>query len=310
MRGRESPIRSRRQAPRPAPRRGHRPADVHGAPPSPGSGPRPRAPPPTPRDRPASSRRPGDAEGPRSKVDGAEGLGSAPRARAPASRCTVVAWWLQRSVHSIGSQPWGADIHDRRAGVVEFSLEVMRDPGGVAAARHAVRRRLEGVLDSEVLDDALLALSELTANAVLHGKGRITLTMRVDGRGVRGEVVDEGPASSTRSGTSVSIRSVAGDCASSLRSPTAGASTKAPRTSGSRCLERGRPTSPRRRSSVRPTASTPDAGRGGGGGALHRRPATRAVRWTARARRRASRECASAAQMTRAPPRERGLSAA
>jgi anti-sigma regulatory factor (Ser/Thr protein kinase) len=75
---------------------------------------------------------------------------------------------------------------------MEFSLEVMRDPAGVTAARHAVRRRLQGVLDFETLNDTLLAVSELVANAVLHGKGRIALAMRIDGQRVRGEVVDEG----------------------------------------------------------------------------------------------------------------------
>lgn len=49
-----------------------------------------------------------------------------------------------------------------------------------------------GVLDRGVLDDVVLVVSELVANAVGHGQGEIRLRLAHDAGVVRGEVIDAG----------------------------------------------------------------------------------------------------------------------
>jgi anti-sigma regulatory factor (Ser/Thr protein kinase) len=48
------------------------------------------------------------------------------------------------------------------------------------------------VLPAATLSDVTLAVSELVANAVLHGTGEIELRMEADATDVKGEVIDEG----------------------------------------------------------------------------------------------------------------------
>ncbi|MEW2353271.1 ATP-binding protein [Spirillospora sp. NPDC029432] len=63
------------------------------------------------------------------------------------------------------------------------------------AARRAVRERAAKVVgDGDVLDDIELMTSEAIANALLHGSGPISVTVVTDGRRVRVEVRDGGPA--------------------------------------------------------------------------------------------------------------------
>jgi anti-sigma regulatory factor (Ser/Thr protein kinase) len=75
---------------------------------------------------------------------------------------------------------------------INFSLALPRDPAASSLARRAVRDRLGEVLPAGTLNDVTLAVSELVANAVLHGTGEIELRMQADGIDVKGEVIDEG----------------------------------------------------------------------------------------------------------------------
>ncbi|WP_395103610.1 ATP-binding protein [Actinomadura sp. SCN-SB] len=63
------------------------------------------------------------------------------------------------------------------------------------AVRGAVRERAAALVgDPELLDDIELMTSEALANAVLHGSGPIGVTVATNGRRLRVEVRDEGPA--------------------------------------------------------------------------------------------------------------------
>lgn len=73
-----------------------------------------------------------------------------------------------------------------------FSLFLPRDPAASALARRAVRESLIDVVPASTLADVTLAVSELVANAVLHGTGQIELRIESDGTSVKGEVIDEG----------------------------------------------------------------------------------------------------------------------
>ena len=66
-----------------------------------------------------------------------------------------------------------------------------RDPGAPRRAR-ALLREHAGVLDAERLDNAVLLISELVTNAVLHGTGEIRLIIDIDGEDARFAVADEG----------------------------------------------------------------------------------------------------------------------
>ncbi|GAA3953356.1 hypothetical protein GCM10023085_39740 [Actinomadura viridis] len=73
------------------------------------------------------------------------------------------------------------------------------DPRDGRDARRAVRERAAKVVgDAEVLDDIELMTSEAVANAVLHGSGPVRVTVATDGRRVRVEVRDGGPAGDER----------------------------------------------------------------------------------------------------------------
>ncbi|MGI8803942.1 MAG: ATP-binding protein [Solirubrobacteraceae bacterium] len=75
---------------------------------------------------------------------------------------------------------------------ISFSLPLPRDPAASSLARQAVRERLGAVLPDRTLADVTLAVSELVANAVLHGHGAIELRVEADGVRVKGEVIDGG----------------------------------------------------------------------------------------------------------------------
>jgi anti-sigma regulatory factor (Ser/Thr protein kinase) len=61
-------------------------------------------------------------------------------------------------------------------------------------ARDHARRAL-GSVDADSADDVLLVVSELVTNAVLHGKGPITLTVTVEPAEIVVAVTDHGPES-------------------------------------------------------------------------------------------------------------------
>jgi len=75
---------------------------------------------------------------------------------------------------------------------VSFALSLPRAPAAASDARHVIRRRLGELLSEDALDDVLLVVTELIANAVVHGRGDITLEIAFDGPRVTGFVADEG----------------------------------------------------------------------------------------------------------------------
>jgi anti-sigma regulatory factor (Ser/Thr protein kinase) len=75
---------------------------------------------------------------------------------------------------------------------VSFALCLPHAAAATGDARHVIRRRLGDLLSEDALDDVLLVVSELVANAVLHGRGEIALELAFDGRRVTGMVGDEG----------------------------------------------------------------------------------------------------------------------
>jgi anti-sigma regulatory factor (Ser/Thr protein kinase) len=66
-----------------------------------------------------------------------------------------------------------------------------RDPGASSVARRVLQSRFSSLETSE-LHTVKLLVSELVNNAVLHGKGKITLRGALSPTKVRVEVVDEG----------------------------------------------------------------------------------------------------------------------
>jgi anti-sigma regulatory factor (Ser/Thr protein kinase) len=73
-----------------------------------------------------------------------------------------------------------------------FEAMLPRDPCAARLARRLLRERYGIVLDPEQLDTAKLLVSELVNNAVVHGRGEITLKTEVDAQRLRVDVVDEG----------------------------------------------------------------------------------------------------------------------
>ena len=74
----------------------------------------------------------------------------------------------------------------------ELDVALPRDPSAAGSGRAQVRRAFGEVLAPERFADAQLAVTELVANAVVHGTGDIRLRMRLEGRRLYGEVVDDG----------------------------------------------------------------------------------------------------------------------
>src|SRR4051794_21295011 len=76
--------------------------------------------------------------------------------------------------------------------LADLSLSPPRDASAATVARAAVNRRFAG-LGRQRLADVTLVVSELVTNAVVHGRGAITLNLQHDDDGiVRGEVIDGG----------------------------------------------------------------------------------------------------------------------
>jgi anti-sigma regulatory factor (Ser/Thr protein kinase) len=74
----------------------------------------------------------------------------------------------------------------------ELNLELPRLPTAGSTARSAVSERFAEELGANRVGELLLVVSELVANAVVHGRGAITLKLRFDRDRVYGEVVDQG----------------------------------------------------------------------------------------------------------------------
>ena len=74
----------------------------------------------------------------------------------------------------------------------ELTLELPHLQTAPRLARSAVSDRFAEELGRDRIETLCLVVSELVTNAVVHGRGAITLKIRVDGDRVYGEVVDEG----------------------------------------------------------------------------------------------------------------------
>jgi two-component sensor histidine kinase len=75
---------------------------------------------------------------------------------------------------------------------MDLDLDMARDPSAPAQARKAITG-LGGHVDGDVLNDAVLLVSELVSNSVKYGEGDILLRARTRGpRQVLIEVVDDG----------------------------------------------------------------------------------------------------------------------
>jgi anti-sigma regulatory factor (Ser/Thr protein kinase) len=82
------------------------------------------------------------------------------------------------------------------SGPASIHLFLDPDTGAPRRARRALRSELESVLEAEVLDQAVLLVSELVTNSVRHGGLRpdqeIELTVRAFPHRLRVEVVEPG----------------------------------------------------------------------------------------------------------------------
>ncbi len=74
----------------------------------------------------------------------------------------------------------------------ELTLELRPLQTAGSLARSAISDRFAEELGRGCIGQLWLVVSELVTNAVVHGRGAITLRIRVDGDRVYGEVVDEG----------------------------------------------------------------------------------------------------------------------
>ena len=90
----------------------------------------------------------------------------------------------------VGRASWGVPItvsfHQVQAWVLPTDLSA------ASQARDHVARACAG-LPEETVYTARLLVTELVSNAVIHGRGKVLLTVARDGAGVRVEVHDESP---------------------------------------------------------------------------------------------------------------------
>lgn len=75
---------------------------------------------------------------------------------------------------------------------VLIDVELPRGPAAASRARRLLDELPGDRLEADALDQSKLLVSELVNNAVLHGRGRITLRVDVDEDRLRAEVIDEG----------------------------------------------------------------------------------------------------------------------
>lgn len=84
-----------------------------------------------------------------------------------------------------GTEPPVADC-------AELDMKLPRAKAAPAVARHTLRRSYADHFDARLLAHAELLVSELASNAVLHGRGEITLRASLDDDRLFVEVIDEG----------------------------------------------------------------------------------------------------------------------
>ena len=75
---------------------------------------------------------------------------------------------------------------------VDFHLPLPRQISAAGIARKALVERFANQLGRVQSGDLALVVTELVTNAVVHGRGAISLSLRIRGDRVYGEVVDEG----------------------------------------------------------------------------------------------------------------------
>jgi anti-sigma regulatory factor (Ser/Thr protein kinase) len=73
-----------------------------------------------------------------------------------------------------------------------FEMDLPRKRGAPALARRSLTRSFAGEVERDALRTAELLVSELVTNAVMHGRGKITLRAQVDEDRLLVEVIDEG----------------------------------------------------------------------------------------------------------------------
>ena len=73
-----------------------------------------------------------------------------------------------------------------------LDVELARETTAPRTARNLVKERFADKLSDEELDTARLLVSELVTNAVVHGRGTITLRARLNEDRLLVEVMDEG----------------------------------------------------------------------------------------------------------------------
>jgi anti-sigma regulatory factor (Ser/Thr protein kinase) len=76
----------------------------------------------------------------------------------------------------------------------QATLTLPPSAGSIRAARQHVSRTLEDGVPSGVVDDAVLLVSELATNAVVHARTRFTVIVGVGSECVRIEVHDGSPS--------------------------------------------------------------------------------------------------------------------
>lgn len=76
--------------------------------------------------------------------------------------------------------------------ITTSSWSLVSDPSAAAAARDVLRQRFSS-LPATVLEDVLLLVTELVANAVRHGGGPVTLRLSSTDHYLRIEVTDASP---------------------------------------------------------------------------------------------------------------------
>jgi anti-sigma regulatory factor (Ser/Thr protein kinase) len=74
----------------------------------------------------------------------------------------------------------------------QFVLELARTPAAARTARHQLAGWLGFSHAAPDLNDAILLVSELVTNALVHGRGRIELRAQLDDDRLRVDVIDEG----------------------------------------------------------------------------------------------------------------------
>ncbi len=75
---------------------------------------------------------------------------------------------------------------------VELEVELPRETAASHIARRALRSACADRVESELLIDAELLVSELATNALLHGRGNIKLRAAIDEQRLWAAVIDEG----------------------------------------------------------------------------------------------------------------------